>query len=207
MHVLQQMEGRECGVVFPAAAQSGNAVFEDALHLHGVERAAHVGERLAEQGAGGVLMAHGLLSGGVSFRPNGGEAGRAHGKRATGGPCQTPAVFAGKMASLRRTVERREQGRTPRGRERHGCHAEREEPGGIGFSQPGHLPGQGDFLTKHGNGQLEGFGETGGRAVSEKGLAIGEKAIRYERRPVQYEGRFAPQPVGESGQSGVFPFG
>lgn len=71
-------------------------------------------------------------------------------------------------------------------------HAEREEPGGIGFSQPGHLPGQGDFLTKHGNGQLEGFGETGGRAVSEKGLAIGEKAIRYERRPVQYEGRFAP---------------
>ena len=151
--------------------------------------------------------ADGLLSGGVSFRPNGGEAGRAHGKRAAGGPCQTPAVFAGKMASLRRTVERREQGRTPRGRERHGCHAEREEPGGIGFSQPGHLPGQGDFLTKHGNGRLEGFGETGGRAVSEKGLAIGEKAIRYERRPVQYEGRFAPQPVGESGQSGVFPFG
>lgn len=79
--------------------------------------------------------------------------------------------------------------------------------GRDGFSQPGHLPGQGDFLTKHGNGQLEGFGETGGRAVSEKGLAIGEKAIRYERRPVQYEGRFAPQPVGESAQSGVFPFG
>ena len=78
---------------------------------------------------------------------------------------------------------------------------------GAAWLPPGHLPGQGDFLTKHGNGQLEGFGETGGRAVSEKGLAIGEKAIRYERRPVQYEGRFAPQPVGESGQSGVFPFG
>lgn len=75
------------------------------------------------------------------------------------------------------------------------------------FLPAGPPAGQGDFLTKHGNGQLEGFGETGGRAVSEKGLAIGEKAIRYERRPVQYEGRFAPQPVGESGQSGVFPFG
>src|SRR5699024_4766354 len=31
VHVLQQMEGREGGVVFPAAAQSGNAVFEDAF--------------------------------------------------------------------------------------------------------------------------------------------------------------------------------
>ena len=51
-------------------------------------------------------------------------------------------------------------------------------------------------MTKHGNGQLEGLGETGGRAVSEKGFTIGKKAIRYERRPFQYEGRFAPQPVG-----------
>ena len=62
-------------------------------------------------------------------------------------------------------------------------------------------------MAKHGNGQPEGFGKTGGRAVSEKGFTIGEKAIRHERRPFQYEGGFAPQPGGESAQGGVFPFG